>query len=233
MGCRTLAPLPWCDACAAQVDMGAGGPRCRRCGARPGTDGCVAPDVPSTLAAWDYRGVVARSIVGAKVRGGHAAWDAIARAGADRLVGPLERALAEVGAGAPVVVGVPADPLRRRRRGLDHTAVLADAVARRLGVPVATRWLSARPAPSRAAEGRRRPRGRPAGPPGPRRPRPPVGRSGAVRGLDVVLVDDVLTHGATLSGAAAPLRRNGARTVLGAVLARAHPGGSRPHVLDG
>jgi predicted amidophosphoribosyltransferase len=44
---------------------------------------------------------------------------------------------------------------------------------------------------------------------------------GAVAGLDLVLVDDVVTTGATADAAASALKRGGARSVTVVALARA------------
>jgi predicted amidophosphoribosyltransferase len=87
---------------------------------------------------------------------------------------------------------------RARRRGVDHAEVLARAVAGRLGVP-AVGLL-------RAVAGRDG----------------EVQRAGRdLPGTDVLLVDDVLTTGATAAGAAWALRTAGAGAVHLAVLARA------------
>lgn len=111
-----------------------------------------------------------------------------------------------------VVVPVPADPARRRRRGTDHAAGLAAAVGTRLGVPVSpalARPPGPRPAVPQHRRGRRE-RGR--------LPRPvlvtPVGGT-------VLLVDDVHTTGSTLHGAARVLRDGGATRVLALTAFRA------------
>ncbi len=51
------------------------------------------------------------------------------------------------------IVPVPADPRRRRRRGFDHAALIADALARRTGRPVAS-CLRRAPAPRQLGAGR-------------------------------------------------------------------------------
>ncbi len=113
---------------------------------------------------------------------------------------------------------VPADPLRRRRRGVDHAARLAAELAPRCGLPVAP--VLARP----MARGGRQ-----------------AGRSRAQRlaadSLEVVLrtgragpaavpavaivVDDVHTTGATLHACALALRVSGATDVRAVTYARA------------
>src|SRR5207244_945253 len=116
----------------------------------------------------------------------------------------------QIAAGAPVgllaegavLVPVPAAPGRRRRRGYDHAEVLARALARRTGLPVAcplhrsgaARQLGAGRG-ARLAHGRIDVRARD---PAPAR---------------AVLVDDVHTTGATLDACARALRAAGAESV--------------------
>lgn len=97
-----------------------------------------------------------------------------------------------------VVTWAPTSGARRRERGFDQAELLARAVARRIG-PVPCRALLLRiPGPAqtgRTLESRREgPAFRPA------RPCPPT----------VLLVDDVVTSGATMAAAAAVLRSAGA-----------------------
>ena len=126
---------------------------------------------------------------------------ALKYANAHRLVGLLGPELAEVApACAEVVTWAPATPQNRRRRGYDQGELLAREVGRRLGVPCRRLLWRGRDVPQTA-------RGRTGRAAGPRlRCRGPVpGR--------VLVVDDVLTTGATLGGAARLLRRHGAGTV--------------------
>jgi predicted amidophosphoribosyltransferase len=178
-------------------------PACRRCGGpRTAGHGCWPPAAPitATLVAADYVGPVAAAVVAAKVGGGTAAWPELAR-----------RLAARVAAEPPpvdVVTWVATAPGRARRRGVDHAAVLAGTVADAIGVP-ALRLLRWRAGPG-ASESQQAVRSLP--------------------GSSVLVVDDVLTTGATASGAASALLAAGAGQVRLAVLARAgdHPLVARP-----
>jgi predicted amidophosphoribosyltransferase len=108
-----------------------------------------------------------------------------------------------------VVSWVPTTPGRRRARGFDHGRLLAVAVARRLGVPC--RPLLVR-LPGPAQTGRTRAE-RLAG------PRLVVLGRVAVPAR-VLLVDDVVTTGATLSSAARALHAAGAEEVAAVAAAR-------------
>jgi len=123
---------------------------------------------------------------------------------------------------SPVVVPVPLHPSRRRQRGFDQAELLARGLVQRL---------------------RREERGLQLVPDSLRRIRatlPQVGLSGSarrenvsgvfsvarperVRNRTVVLIDDVMTTGATLSACAKALKQAGASRVLALSLARASP----------
>lgn len=187
----------WCPACDRLV-VAAPRPACRRCGGpRTAGHGCWPPAAPitTTRVATDYRGPVAAAVVAAKVGGAVAAWPALAARLAARV--------AQDPPAVDVVTWVATSPTRARRRGVDHAAVLARAVADAVGVPAAPllRW-------QRGTGGteHQRPRAR-------------------LPGSAVLLVDDVLTSGATAVAAAGALRVAGAGEVHLAVLARAgdHP----------
>jgi len=113
-----------------------------------------------------------------------------------------------------IIVPVPADPLRRRRRGLDHAAWLAAELAARCRLDaelVLRRRSTRRQAGASRAQ-------RLAGDRTIVEPRtasaPPI----------VVLVDDVHTTGATLDACARALRSVGAREVRAVTYARTLPG---------
>jgi len=105
---------------------------------------------------------------------------------------------------APTTVG------RRRDRGFDHAELLARHVAADLGLPLRVA-LCRRPGP--AQTGRRLDERR-AGPSF-------AGLPDAIDRRRVLLVDDVVTTGATFAAAGRALRHAGASSVLG--LAAAHP----------
>jgi ComF family protein len=118
-------------------------------------------------------------------------------------------------AGATVVVPVPLHWRRHWQRGYNQSEALARPLAARLNLPCRPRWLRRiRDTPHQAWQA---PSDRPENVRDAFRARP---RS-PLAGHTVLLVDDVMTTGATASEAARALRQGGAARVVVAVLARA------------
>jgi predicted amidophosphoribosyltransferase len=199
LSCGARAPMPWCERCAAAVRVLPQG--CPRCAAASSAGhGCWPFDAPidRTITSYDYRGPVARAIVAAKVGGAWRGWEPLA---AD-----LAARLAQLEPRVDAVTWVTSVPGRVRARGIDHARAIASVVARAVEAP-AIRLLDVRLGADHR-EGF-------------------VARM-AVPGTDLILVDDILTSGATAWRAAAALRDAGAGTIVLATLARAgsHPLGA-------
>ncbi|HEY1331338.1 MAG TPA: double zinc ribbon domain-containing protein [Actinomycetota bacterium] len=193
---------PVCAACAAAtVHLGLGGPGCRRCG-RPWeweVERCA--DCPPAALDWCrapflYEGPVRRALMRMKFAGLRSVSEAFAPA--------MARALAASPDGdAPTLAWVPLGRRRRRARGYDQARELALGVGRLTGLPARRLLRRARetaPQARRSGAERRR------------------ALAGAFRAhgeipSTVVLVDDVLTTGATAAECAAVLRAAGARRV--------------------
>ncbi len=207
---------------------------CRRCARLLGSPRVATPrrvprGLPPTVAAGGYAGPVRAAVIAFKERG---------RA---ELARPLGAALAlAVAAGAAVVPArpvllVPVPPSRAslRARGRDHVrelATVAVAELRAAGVAAQLAPLLARTGRVRDSAGLSVAERR-ANLAGTFLRRP----GAAPRGALVVLVDDVLTSGATLTEAAAALtvtRPDGDAPVLAAVVA-ATPRGVRGHLRPG
>jgi len=128
-----------------------------------------------------------------------------------------------------VVAPVPLHWRRRLARGFNQAALLAAAVARRYAVPVTRAVRRRRGTPSQAGLSNAQRRANVAG-------AFQVRRAERVRGRRVLLVDDVMTTGATASACAAALKRAGAAYVAVLTLARADrrplvtPPAARPEV---
>jgi ComF family protein len=144
-------------------------------------------------------------------------------AGERRLAGPLGEAVARrwrrVGQGASVVVPVPVHAERRRQRGYDQAALIAEVVAAALGLPLLQPLERARATIAQFQLGRDE---RSTNVRGAFRVRddPGAGAAGLLGGEWVLLVDDVLTTGSTLVACATALEAAGALAVSAIVVAR-------------
>lgn len=114
------------------------------------------------------------------------------------------------------VTWAPLHPLRRWRRGYDQAELLAREVSVRLGVPLVRTIRKARR--TRAQSGLSNADARSENVSGAYRPIEGL----RLDGKRVLLVDDVITTGATLENAAAALSRTGAKEIVCLTLARSH-----------
>jgi ComF family protein len=199
-GLRLLAP-PWCRCCGYPLPhASADAPLCAQCAAKP-------PAYDRGRAALRYDGNSSRLILGFK-RGG-------------RLdgVGLFARWMAQAGeellAEADLIVPVPLHRWRLVRRGFNQSAVLAQRIAGIAGRPWSPSILRRHKATAsqQGLSASERERNITAS-------AFRVGNPAAVAGARVVLVDDVLTTGATLGACATILRRAGAERVDVLTLAR-------------
>jgi predicted amidophosphoribosyltransferase len=211
VACRAPAPPrdPLCRDC--RVGLAWLGPQtCPRCGLpRPCGRRCPAARLAFDR-AWApvaYEGAARALVLALKERGA---------LGAARVMAAQMAATAPAGLLAGVVlVPVPADPLRRRRRGLDHTARLAQELGTRTGlevVPALARRPSRAGRQAAVSRAERLTAGR----------LPVLVRAPTVPAA-VVLVDDVHTTGATLHACATALRAAGTRRVGAVSYARTLP----------
>jgi ComF family protein len=142
--------------------------------------------------------------------------------GERRLVPPLGAALArrwsEVGIGADLVVPVPVHRARARERGYDQAVLLATDAAGRLGLPVAAALQRQRATVAQYHLDRAHRAQNVAGAfvvgSGPGAPHI------SVAGRWVLLIDDVVTTGATLAACGQTLREAGAMAVSALTVAR-------------
>ncbi len=200
-GCRDDLPwhrAPHCPACATPTPAGQ---ICGTCLKRP-------PAFDRTRAALAYRFPLDRLIPRLKYQGQLA----IAPVLADCLHRMLDDA-----SRPDCIVPMPLHPARIRDRGFNHAAEIARGVARqrdlRLDLDLCRRVRDTPPQMQLKYDARRR------------NVRDAFACSGAVHGLHVAVVDDVMTTGTSLDELAATLKRAGAREVSCWVVARALPPG--------
>lgn len=218
--CRQWSAQPFCAGCTSRY--GAWRARCPRCavptpcGDRCGACGSRPGPVARTITAFDYAFPWDRAVQQLKY---HDRTD---------LARPLARALARAvhvagntagtaGATPHGLVPIPLAPARLAQRGYNQSLLLARQLSRVLRIPVDATVLQ-RPLDT-------------AHQPGLGREQRGANLRGAfwvdsrqrqrVAGRDLILVDDVLTTGATTAEAARELLRAGARSVAAWVVARA------------
>jgi ComF family protein len=225
LGCEDRLPLdgpaaPVCSGCLSRLREPPW-PRCPRCHFPTGT-GRVSSEC-LTCGDWAPALVAARSAVileSPADRLVHAlkyeGWRELAGALAERMA--LVELPDDTSNGRPLVVPVPTTAKRMRRRGYNQAALLAERYA-------ALRHLEYFPALVRAGQGGSQvslhPSQRRSNVRGSFAPAP--GAESAVAGRPVILVDDVLTTGATVCEAAESLERVGALGVSVVTFARALP----------
>ncbi|WP_188115176.1 ComF family protein [Salinicola endophyticus] len=208
---RLSGDLPWCDDCDAELPRN--GVACRRC-AEPmatlgGGDVCgrCLRRPPAFDAAWvplRYEEPLVRLVQRFK-------FSADPRAGT-LLVELLIHALGDTAPCGERLIGVPGSWARTRERGFDPVAWLGDALAERWQLP---RLAALRQRDSSSQRGLDRAARR-------RNVKDAFGIEGPLP-ESVLLLDDVMTTGATLDALALACRRAGARHIGVVALARTPP----------
>lgn len=185
-----------CPGCGANAE-----PVCDACqeSLLPAPPLATPPGLDHLAVAFAYEGVAREVVARVKYRNARGAVSWLAAEMLQRLPTPTN---------LDVITWAPTTPQHRRSRGFDHAELLARAVGRKAKLPVRA-LLTRLPGPAQTGAGRNERKE------GPRfRARPDVAH------CHVLLVDDVVTTGATLAAGAAALRRGGATSVTGLCAAR-------------
>ena len=205
-----ITRVPVCAACwSAVVPLPAGG-LCSVCGIPTSGEVCGEclqhpPHFDLARSFGEYRGNLRELIHLLKYQG------------MTPLAGPLASRMAEAACTPPwkecqAVVALPLDPARRRERGYNQAELLARTLARHVSLPLIPACRRVRPTAPQAGLSR------------PERHKNVRNAFAAdkrtVSGLVILLVDDVMTTGATLDSCAAALRDAGASAVFGLTAAR-------------
>ena len=175
---------------------------CARCAAdlvAPTRPLCVPQGLDGLEAVLSYEGGARAIVAGLKYRN--------ARGGLRPLSAAMAALAAEAAPHVDVVTWVPTSTSRARDRGFDQAALLAREVSARLGLPCRRLLRRAGGSPQTGRSLAERQAG------------PALVGVVAMPGSDVLLVDDVVTTGSTMSVAGRALRAAGARRVFGVAAA--------------
>ncbi|WP_277870642.1 ComF family protein [Thermorudis peleae] len=226
LGCgRTGSIL--CADCARAWSL-EGQPQCHRCGTptpMPQSQCWRCQNWPPVLvtvrAPFRFDGPVRQAIHQLKYRGVRGAAPQLGR----YLAAYAATELSSIrGQTSWAVVPIPLHPTRQRERGFNQAALLAKPVADALGIPVIhglVRQQATRPQVGQSYAARQR---NVAG--------AFAWRQGKQMPSAVILVDDVVTTGATMVAACEVLQAGGVQTVVGLALARHLLAGNMPHRED-
>lgn len=198
-----------CDSCVAGLPR-LSPPFCNRCAQPISSRGCrrcaeMSLEVDGIRSPFLMEGVIREGVHSLKYHQVRAAAAQLGQLLAEYLVShPIPR---------EVIVPVPLHPRRLRSRGYNQSALLAREVSKLTGLPVNEELLvRVRDTPPQAGVGSRKER----------RQNVEAGFRcvGDVHNQAVLLLDDVVTTGSTMSACAAALKAAGATSVWGLALAR-------------
>ena len=216
-GCSLTADGPFCDACRSALftDVSAACPRCAATvgpfaviGGRCAQCRDEAFSFDAALRLGPYDGLLREAVLRLKNHAGEGMAELFGELWAD-YAGSAFRGL-----GVDALVPVPLHWRRRWRRGYNQSEAVAHGLSKRLRLPCRPAWLRrTRATPMQTSQtlaGRRE------------NVRGAFAAPLSLQGRNVLLIDDVMTTGATASEAARALCKAGAARVVVAVLARAH-----------
>jgi ComF family protein len=161
------------------------------------------------FAGWEFVDPVRHVIHRGKFDGDRDALRALARLAWPRIATRRDRVTSPAQTGA--VVPVPLGSRRRRQRGYNQAEVIAGCVAEILGAPVVNQLVRTRNTPAQSAHDENARRRNVDG--------AFAWRGSSLDGAQLLLIDDVLTTGATVTSVTAALVAAGARRVDVTVLA--------------
>lgn len=162
--------------------------------------------VRQSTAVWYYEGVVRSSLLRYKFNNARSYCRCYGRMMAMRIAQELPEQI-------DLMTWVPVGPKRKAKRGYDQVELLAQAVSRELGIP--SRRLLRKPRDNRPQSGIDTAEGRRANVLGVYEICDPE----LIQGRNVLLLDDIVTTGATLSECARMLQSAGAKNVYSAAVA--------------